>query len=241
MASLKGAISAQKFIDIKDIYNNTLIMKSGSLRKVIMVTGTNFGMKSNDEQEIILNTFQGFLNAISFTLQIFVHSRKLNIEAYIERMLKRLEIESNELLRNQITEYCEFIRSFVEDNAIMSKSYFVVVPFDAAPISVASTKAKPSNPLTGFLSRFTKKEPVVDHGVAEGPDEQQRAAFRKLDEKIEQLEQRVSQVVSGLNQIGLRAVPLNNEEIVELFYNLYNPESVEKATLSIAQEHQSTS
>lgn len=223
MVDTKEAESAQKFIDIKEVRNGTLVLKGGGIRKILMVTGTNFEMKSEEEQGIILNTFQNFLNSLNFNLQIFIHSRKLNIEAYLESLNERLAQETNELLKNQITEYREFIRSFVEQNTIMTKSYFVVVPFDSIqlPGGVESGAGK-------LLGLFSKKKPSA------GSDGKS-AAEQTLDEKIQQLDQRASQVVAGLNQIGLRAIPLNDEEIIELFYNLYNPESVEKASLNIAK------
>lgn len=222
MPDIKAAESAQKFIEIKEVRNGTLILKGGGLRKILMVTGTNFEMKSEEEQTIILNTFQAFLNSLSFNLQIFIHSRKLNIDAYLESLNERLGTETNELLKNQITEYREFIRSFVEQNTIMTKSYFVAVPFDSVqlPGGVEGGAGK-------IFGLFKKKT------VGEG--EGKSAAEQTLEEKFQQLDQRVSQVTAELNQIGLRAVPLNDEEIIELFYNLYNPESVEKASLNIAK------
>ncbi|MDO8602217.1 MAG: hypothetical protein Q7R62_03825, partial [bacterium] len=215
----KEAIATQKFIEIRGVKNGVIILKNGALRQILMVSGLNFDLKSEEEQTAITQGYQAFLNSLSFTVQIFIHSRKLNIDGYIQK-LSTIELqEPNPLLRNQLGEYREFIRSFVSGNTIMTKTFFVVVPFDAMQIPEMGQKV--TKKIFGLLSRKAKpEEPVETQAqIDEGPHFQQNA---------NQLNQRVDQVTSGLNQIGLRAVPLNDDEVVELFYNLYNPEGSEK-------------
>jgi hypothetical protein len=221
--------SAQNLLEVKEIKNGVVLLVKGGLRKVVTVTGVNIDLKSEEEQEVILNTFQDFLNSLSFTTQIFIHSRKLNVDNYLEKVNARLEEETNELLRNQITEYREFIKSFVEQNAIMTKSYFVIIPFSSSKLAAPSSGAKKSGGGGGLLSRFGKHragEPTADPGA-----EIREKSFTEL---VEQLDQRASQVINGLNRIGLRAVALNDEELIELYYNTYNPETTEKDRLEIA-------
>src|SRR3989338_7376108 len=123
MVKKQESFPTQQFIEIESIKDDAITVKNGVLRKVLLISGTNFSLKSEEEQGIIIYAFQGFLNSIDFTLQIFIHSRKLNISDYLTK-LENLEIEEkNELLRNQISEYREFIRSFVEQNAIMQKGF----------------------------------------------------------------------------------------------------------------------
>lgn len=204
------SLATQQFVDIESIENGVIRLKSGIYRKILMVSGMNFDLKSSEEQEMIIFSFQGFLNSLDFTIQFFIHSRKLNIENYLKMVKDRENQEINELLKNQIFEYGEFVKSFVAQNAIMSKNFFVVVPFDPVRISEAGGKLK--NKLFGL---FGSKEPEASQKQTE-------------HEYLEQLDQRVNEVVDGLNQIGLRAIPLNDAELSELFYNIYNPSTIEK-------------
>ncbi len=209
--------ATQDFVEIKDVRQGVVMLKNGGLRKIVLVSGTNFDLKSEEEQGLILSAFQNFLNGLDFSLQIFIHSRKLNIEQYLQNLGRRLEQETNGLLKNQITEYREFIRTLVAENAIMNKTYFAVIPYD--PIQIAETGKK----LAGSVLGLFNKKPAIpaDDSLTE----------EKFSEYLEQLNQRVEQVVSGLNQVGLRVVPLEGDELTELFYNLYNPGAIEKTDI----------
>jgi type IV secretory pathway VirB4 component len=191
-------------------------LKNGSLRKILLVSGINFELKSEEEQNVIIYAYQNFLNSLDFSAQFVIHSRRMNIAGYLQKMKERQDDESNELLKNQISEYVEFIRSFVESNEIMAKTFFVVVPYDSVSIAQGGKK------FLGFLGFGGKKS--------------MSSLEKTFEQKIIQLNQRTDQVISGLVQTGLRAVPLNDEELIELFYNLYNPESVEKKDLKIAEQ-----
>ena len=96
----------------------------------MMESGINFDLKSEEEQNIILYSFQDLLNTLDFSIQVLIHSRKVNIEPYLQRLRERKKLEENELLKVQIDEYAEFIKSFVADNAIMIKTFFIVVPYE---------------------------------------------------------------------------------------------------------------
>jgi type IV secretory pathway VirB4 component len=213
----KEALPTQQFIDVKGVKNGVLILKNGSLRQILLVSGINFDLKSEDEQNAITGSYQSFLNSLNFSLQIFVHSRKVNIAGYLENLAKVEAAETNPLLRTQIAEYGEFIRSFTSQNAIMNKTFFAVIPFDPVQIPGAS-----SGGLIGGLLGRNKVDSVAI--------EEENARFAQ---HAGQLAQRTEQVIAGLSQVGLRAVPLRDDEIVELLYNLYNPESVEKKGLDL--------
>ncbi|MEK7593155.1 MAG: hypothetical protein AAB464_00330 [Patescibacteria group bacterium] len=210
-------IATQQFVDIEEIKNGTIILKNGSLRRVIMVAGINVELKSEEEQNLIAYSFQNFLNTLNFSVQLVIHSRKMNIENYLKMMKEKEDSEANELLKNQIAEYIEFIRSFVAENAVMAKTFFAVVPYDPIQISKAGEN------LLSSLKFWEKPKTAVER--EEG-----------FEQKIAQINQRTEIIVSGLSQIGLRAVPLEDEELIELFYNLYNPEAVEKKGMQIAKE-----
>jgi len=207
----KEAQPTQKFVEIEDIRHGLVILKNGSLRRVLMVSGINFELKSEEEQNIIAYSYQNFLNTLDFSVQIVIHSRKLNIENYLNKLAERQTTETNELLKNQISEYIEFIRSFVELNAVMAKTFFVVVPYD--PIVIPSGGKK----ILEFF-KFGSKTKIS-------------ALEESLEQKITQLNQRTEQVINSLTQVGLRVVALEDKELIELFYNLYNPETVERKDL----------
>lgn len=214
------ALPTQQFVEIEEIKQDTIILRNGGLRKILIVTGLNFDLKSEEEKGLIIYSFQNFLNSLNFSAQIFVHSRKLNIENYLSQLVVRQEQESMELLKNIIGEYREFIRSFVSRNAIMEKSFFVVVPYDTVDFSPAKSATKK---FFGFLRGKSLSELKKS-----SLEEEKATAQQNFQHNLQQLNQRVDQVANGLSQIGLRAVALNESEIIELFYNLYNPESVEK-------------
>lgn len=211
----KEAGATQQFVDIESIKDGMVILKSGSLRRILLVSGVNFELKSEEEQNVITYSYQSFLNTLDFSVQFLVHSRKLNIDNYLSKLEERKSQENNELLQNQISEYMEFVRSFVELNAVMAKTFFVVVPYD--PVSLPGGSGK----ILSLLGLGRKSKVEEDQGV---------------EQKLAQLNQRTDQVINGLNQIGLRVVALEDEELIELFYNLYNPEAVEKKELNIAKQ-----
>ena len=205
--------ASQQFVVIKEIKDGVLYLKQGGLRKVLMVNGINFDLKSQEEQQFTLNSFQSFLNALDFSVQFFVHSRKVNISTYLEKIKARKAQEQNELLQLQIEEYGEFISSFVEKNPIISKDFFIVVPYD--PIVVVEQTRK------NILGLFSKsKKQNKDSQVADS-----------ASKHVEQLNYRVDGVTAGLEQIGLHTTPLNDDELTELYYNLYNPQLIERRSI----------
>ena len=217
----------QKFIEIEAVKNGVVILKDGGLRQLLLVSGVNFDLKSEQEKTALLGLFQNFLNSVDFPIQIFSHSRKVNINAYLEKLAAREQEEGNELLKTQIGEYREFIRSFVKENAIMQKSFFVTVPY--APIKISGGAETATKGLFSFLQKKGIEKPTERISL-EGQEKE-----KQLEAHIEQLNRRVNQIASGLSQMDLRAVPLNDEELIELFYNLYNPETVEKKGLQLSQ------
>lgn len=221
MADRNEALPTQQFIDVEGIEHGVLILKGGSLRQIIAVSGINFDLKTEEEQNAIILGYQNFLNSLNFTLQVFIHSRKVNIDAYAENLAQLATTETNPLLKEQLIEYREFIKAFVAQNAIMHKSFYVVVPYDIIEIGGISSAAG----LSGIFKRSPKKQALSDEQKAE-----ERAR------SMGQLAQRVEQVMSGLQQIGMTAIPLGDQEATELLYNLYNPESAEKKGPSVGEK-----
>lgn len=213
MTNQKSTPSTQKFVEVKEVKNGVVFLKSGGLRKILAVNGINFDLKSDQEQQLILNSFQSFLNGVDFPVQFFIHSRKANVENYLAAVNDRYDQERNELLKIQIEKYVEFIKSLIEEFTIIEKGFFVVVPYDPLYITKKTE---------GLLSFFKKK----------GGDKEKGEDI-EMEKNVEQLDYRVSEIVSGLNQIGLDTSPLDDDSLIELFYNLYNPQLIEKKGMEI--------
>ena len=201
------AASATQFLAIDTIREDVIVLKEGGLRVVLMCSSLNFALKSTDEQDAITFQYENFLNSLDFSLQFVIHSRKLNIAPYIDSLRTRQKNEDNELLKIQINEYIEFITSFVDMTNIMSKTFYVVVPFTP---NILEQKGFASSIFGAFKTKKTSTDV--------GPFEEQK----------NQLWQRVDAVISGLRRISVRSVALNTEELIELFYGLYNPSEFEK-------------
>ena len=213
---LNELANSQDLVAIREIRDNTIIMKNGGYRQIIMVGGVNFALKSETEQNVIIQMYQDFINSLDFPLQIIIHSRKINIEKYTDALEERKAQEISGLLQNQISEYQEFVRSFIKDYAVMRKIFLVVVPF-APPVMQAA----------GSVSRIPFFSKKLDEKQLQAQIDEQ---FREVNV---QLIQRVERVMEGLRGIGLDAKVLEREEVVELFYNFYNPESIEKRQMNI--------
>ncbi len=197
--------ATQQFVPIKEIRNGVIVLKDGSYRGILICSSINFGLKSADEQHAITLGFQNFLNMLDFSIQIVVNSRKMDLRPYLALLADKMPEQKTELLRIQLHEYIEFVRSFADQANIMTKSFYVVVSY--AP-HVSTTGA------VGFLRRSGAG---AKDGVAETSFEEDRA----------QLEQRLALVASGLSGTGVRAVSLGTEEIIELLYRSFNPGELE--------------
>ena len=201
--AVKG-LPVQQLLDIAAIREDAVILKDGSLRAVLAVSSINFSLKSQDEQQALISAYAQFLNSLDHPLQIVIQSRRLNIGEYLGRLKVAEKAQTNDLLRAQITDYLAFVGELVELGEIMSKRFFVTVPY--SPIS---DKRK------GFWSRLTEAlNPLSLFQLKEG-----RFAAHK-----EALMRRVGSVQSGLSGIGLHIQILDTQALVELYYRAYNPD-----------------
>jgi hypothetical protein len=208
------AKTSQELIPIQEIRDGVVILKNGSLRMVLMASSLNFALKSAEEQEAIIAQNQNFLNSLDFSIQYFIQSRKLNINPYLDSLRKRAKETINELLKMQINEYIDFINNLVNSIDIVKKNFFVVIPFTPAGLTAASKG------LSGILNKILP----VKKGV-------EVMAEEKFKEYKIQLQQRVDTVIGGLSRMGIKTKPLNTEELIELYYVLYNPEETDKAKI----------
>jgi len=198
-------LTTQQFLGIKQIREGVVILKNKAMRGILMVSSMNFALKSEDEQNAILYQFQSFLNALDFSCQIVVQSRKLNITGYLEKLKELEENQKNELLKMQTAEYREFVQQLVEEGSILTKNFFIVVPYTLLEATGIDTTEK------GILKRA--RIPTLTE-----------EAFQRC--KV-QLWQRMEYVALGLRRCGLQAVPLTTPEIVELFWSLHHPKEAE--------------
>jgi len=197
--------ATQQFVPLRDIKNNVVILKNGQMNMVLLASSINFALKSLEEQEAVLKQFQSFLNTIDFPLQIYIQSRRLNIKPYIELLGTYEEKQDNDLMRIQLREYMQFIETFTKEVDVMSKSFFIVVPYTPVGANIHAS--------FGGILGGSKKGSYADE-----------ASFS--EHKL-QLEQRISLVEQGLNRVGVRTVLLQNDELVELYYHIFNPGDVE--------------
>ena len=196
--------ATQAYLPIAEIKDGVVVLKDGTLRSVLLVSSINFALKSEDEQNAIVSGYVGFLNSIDFPLQIVAQSRRLQIKPYLDNLQQIEKTQSNELLRVQIADYRAFVSELVEIGQIMTKKFYVVVPFD--PLS---------NKKKSFWSRF--KEVMK-------PASTIRLKDKRFQERKEDLELRVRQVLNGLSSMGLNVVPLDTQALIELYYATYNPD-----------------
>lgn len=204
--------SSQDFIPIKEIRDGVVILKNGGIRGVVMTSSINFALKSADEQNAIIYQFQNFLNSLNFSIQISTQSRRLDIRPYLARLELVLRDQTNDLLKIQTREYIEFIKSFTESVSIMTKTFFVVVSYTPALIS--------KNKSAGILNQILGKKGEKKTEAEKNND--------NFEESRTQLIQRMEVVIQGLTRMGLRSVPLGTEELVELYYKIFNPGDTEK-------------
>ncbi len=201
----KTAGATQQFVSVKEIRNGTIILKDGGYRGVLICSSINFGLKSADEQHAITLGFQNFLNTLDFSIQIVVNSRKMDLRPYLALLGEKEAEQKTELMRIQLREYVEFVRSFADQANIMTKSFYIVVPYSPR-ISAADT-----------LNFFRRGSGQTKTAAAETSFEESRI----------QLAQRMALVAGGLSGTGVHAVPLGTEEIIELLYRAFNPGELE--------------
>lgn len=204
------AQSTQEFIPIKEIRDGVIILKDDSYHMILMASSLNFSLKSEEEQNATLMQYQNFLNSLDFPVQIFIESRKVNITPYLTSLQESGKQQTNELIQIQIREYVEFIKNLVMTINVVSKSFYVSVPYRSVEAQIKKG---------GLTGLFFKKQTSA----------QKNEEFQEI--KL-QLQQRANVVQQGLARTGIRVVSLNTEELIELFYKLFNPGELEKEVIN---------
>ena len=199
--------STKQLVDIADVIENIVLLKNGSLRAIIEVSAINFELRSEEEQTAILQNFQRFINSMDFPLQIVINSRKLKVDEYLKLVEQTSESLTNELLKIQAIEYSKFVRELSDLSNIMTKKFYIVVPFYVFEVP---SKAG----ITQSLKSIFKPSSIAPQIKPE-----------QFETYKNQLLQRTELIFDGLIGLGLRTKILEREDLINIFYNLYNPSS----------------
>ncbi len=194
--------STQKHLELAQIRDSLVIMKDGTFRSVLVVSSVNFALKSQQEQDAIIYQFQNFLNSLTTPIQILVQSRQLDLNGYLQELADRAKDQPNDLLRFQMVDYIDFVSRLITLANIMEKRFFIVVPHDTVHMGAP-----------GLFSFFLGGRKTTPH-----------FSQKQFDQYKEELMERTNVIISGLSSLGLRAVQLNTQELVEFYYGIYNPE-----------------
>lgn len=196
-------ISTQQFLDISEIREDTVVMRDGSLRAIVLVSSINFALKSEEEQNAIIASYVGFLNNIDFPMQIVIQSRELNIDGYMDKLKQKEKEQTNELLKIQTGEYIQYINELISMSQIMNKRFYVVIPY---------------NPVADQQKRFFARMTDIFKPASVIRMKEEKFLKRKME-----LMRRVENIMGGLTSTGLNSVQLDTQSLIELYYNTYNP------------------
>jgi len=199
----KITAGTQQYLDIAEFREDTIIMRDGTLRAVLLVSSINFALKSEDEQNAIISAYVGFLNNLDFPLQIVIQSRELKIDNYLNFLKQKEKEQTNELLKMQTSEYLQYIGELISLGKIMSKKFYLVVSY---------------NPLSDKQKKFFSR--LLD---SMRPSTLIKMKEEKFSKRKDELARRLDNAISGLASIGINSAVLDTQSLIELFYNTYNP------------------
>ncbi|MBT3349237.1 hypothetical protein HN954_04525 [bacterium] len=201
-------LATQRYLQFSEVHDDVLVLKNGELRAVLEVSSINFNLKSDAEQTAIIQSYQQFLNAVNFPVQILIKSRKLDIDHYLDDLREKERNIENELLREQMSNYIEYVQKLVEFSDIMEKKFYVVVPYE--PL-----RARKSGIFADFLSYISPADTVADL----------MSRKREFGQTKKELDSRVSTAKVALENCNLNVTQLGTEQIIQLFYQCYNPDT----------------
>lgn len=193
--------STQEHLPIAGIQDSVIIMTDGSVRAVLKVEPINFELKSDQEQNAIIYSYQSFLNSLDFPIQIVIHSKKLDLENYLIKLDKSKANITEDLLRIQLEDYVDFVRRLISIANIMSKKFYVIVNY--------SSIGKSINPVGRLFHKAPTQALLYED------------QFKRYREEVFN---RANTIAAGLGRIGLKVSLMDTQHLIELFYNMYNPE-----------------
>lgn len=210
--------STQNMLQVAEVRDGIVIMSDGSFRSVIMVKSINFDLMSQQEQEAVEYSYQNFLNSLYFPIQIFIRSQKVDLQPYVEKLDKIRSEHDNMLLALLMEDYINYITMLSQQTNIMDKKFYVVIPYFPR-VDVQKALSQSKNFLTGLADMFSTKE---KHVVVNEAD---------LETAKNELRNRVQAVLSGLMQCSIQGLPLDTQELIELYYDTYNPDTATRQEL----------
>jgi type IV secretory pathway VirB4 component len=199
--------STQAYLPISEIKEGVVVMKDRSIRAVLIASSLNFALRSEQEKDAIVVSYQTFLNSLTFPIQIVASSRKLDLSKYIEGIRGLSSTQDNPLIKIQTEEYASFVEKMLEYSNIMEKRFYVVVPFFPAGVEV-----------TGKVNDLVGKKTKIPAG--------------SFEDHKKKLLSRVDIVLSGLTSVGLRCSSLATKDLLELYYTTYNPDTAQNQKLA---------
>ena len=214
----KNPNSTQNMLEIAEIRDGIVIMNDGSFRSVIMVKSINFDLMSGQEQEAVEYSYQGFLNSLDFPIQISIKTQRIDMQPYIDKLEKIRNEHDNMLLAMLMDDYIFYIENLSQQTNIMDKKFYVVIPFYNVQ-DESKNLAQSKNFVSGMLQLFSKSETHVVINEA------------TLEKAKTELRNRVQAVLGGLTQAGIRGLPLDTQELIELYYDTYNPDTATRQQL----------
>lgn len=212
--------STQSALQISEIRDGIVILSDGTFRAVIMCRSINFDLMSPQERESVEFSYQGFLNSLYFPVQIFIRSQKVDLRPYLERMDKIRTQQSNMLLGLLMEDYIDFLADIAQQTNIMDKKFYLVVKYPDLDKDIRSALRQSTNFFTNLAELFSPGKTsrvVVDENT--------------LEKAKTELRNRVQAVMQGLDQCGIRSLPLDTEELIELYYDAYNPDTATRQQL----------
>lgn len=207
--------STQNTLLISEIRDGIVIMNDGSFRSVVMVKSINFDLMSPQEREGVEYAYQGFLNSLYFPIQISVHSSKVDLGPYLDKLDKIRSEHDNMLLALLMEDYIVYMDNLAQQTNIMDKRFYVIIPYFPTVDTQKAVQASKSF----FGNAFGKKEQLVTINEAE------------LEAAKTELRNRVQSVLNGLLQCGVQGLPLDTQELIELYYDVYNPDTATRQQL----------
>jgi len=205
------SVSTQRYLPIAEIKEDTVVLKNGGLRAVLKVNSLNFNLKSEIEQQGIIAGYQAFVNTIIFPIQILIRSTRLNIDPYIQSIKAKADAQTSPLMKDQTIDYADFMEKLVDIADIMQKNFYIIVPVDA-----------PSKGKRTMIQRFLEWINVDDSRSKALQRSREFKAYAKI------LRDRITLIQSGLENVGITMRRLKTEELVQLYYGIYNPITSQK-------------
>ncbi len=212
---IKQAItgSTQEHLPIEDVVDGIVLMKDGSAAVVLQVSSVNFDLLSEREQQSMVFAYGGILNSLNFPIQIVIRSNTKDVSTYVNK-LKGMEGEQNNpLLKERIGSYRKFIEETVKKNDVLSKSFYVAIPFSTLELGIKSAQKNITQSLIPKINKSEKKELPFEKELI----------LEKAKASLEPKKEHLSRLFSRL---GLEVKVLSTKELIELYYKIYNEESL---------------